>query len=282
MQHHHLKTTFGILLLSGVAASAQTPTFGVGQEIQAAMNGVMDSASVNSIGYTLETSAGVVTTFGDTVPEGWTAQSWSSGDSVTVGDKRFSNIDVVGAVGFSNADILANLSYAGVTDLAGNFGLIFGLGGFFDADEAAPAPTFTLVFDVEVLDPSQVAVGANMILTGSGTNNEGGAAIIGETIFDGPTGFLNPTADVLANLAVSNLGQDPGGSSFVDNEAFSEATVSFSVSKNIGVDAETEDGFAEISSFVQTFDQVPEPSTYAAIFGVVVLGFAFARRRLRG
>ncbi|MGF1448661.1 MAG: PEP-CTERM sorting domain-containing protein [Opitutales bacterium] len=268
--------------LSGAVAFSQLPSLGSDIEVDPAMAGVMGSADVNPVGYTLASSSGVETSFANTVADGWLAQSWSSGDVITVGDKRFSNITVFGApIGFSSADILANLSYAGVTDLDNNFGLVFGLGGFFDSDEAAPDPSFTLVFDVEVLDPSQTAVGANMILTGSGTNTVGGVASIGETIFDGPTGHLNPSAVGLANLNVVNLGQNPTGSVFSDSESFSQPSVSFSVSKAVNVDAQADGGFAEISSFVQTFTQVPEPSTYAAIFGVLALGLAVIRRRLR-
>ncbi len=270
---HSAQPSFALAIagvtLSGAVALGQS--FPAGEATAAAMSGVMSNPEVIDNPYTLETMDGTITSFGGSSPNGWGAQMWEMDSTITVGDKLFSNITVDIANGLSVSDVENNLAYAGI-NFGGDFGLIFGLGGFF-TNTAGGNLNFQLSYDVTVLGTGFTAVGASSFLTGAGSTNAGNAQI-GEQIFD----FTIPGN--IGSLFVE-IQDNPPIVNGLDTTSFTQPSTTFTVTKNVQVTSPNVGDSAEISSFVQTFAQVPEPSTYAAIFGGLALVLAVVRRRFR-
>ena len=197
--------------------------------------------------------------------------SFSSGVLELSDDSSFGPGVPAGAVGQQNV----NFVQPGTAPLTGN-GQTFmstqeGVGLIFGNDMSGEYVSFTTAFD-----PGFVSDGAFVLSLDrrydTGTYNQvhsvevyGDGSLVG-TFSDDVTGA---TAGAWSNSTIS-LGNVDG---------YSEVEVRYVFAS--GSDAGFAAGLAMDNVIVQGGSAVPEPSTYAAIFGAVVLGLAVVRRRMK-
>ena len=197
------------------------------------------------------------TTFGETI---LLSELIESNGTVTSGDKEFSEFTYAATGDMPTSDRVNVVTFE---DSLGNFGLRF-QGGFLDLPGDGGSDAL-ITYTVNVTDPSQqiskAHIGANVI-----SPNDGSGTIT-ETFFPTFTGedeFLRiPTED----------GQ------WVDWIEFDGPVSSLQIQKNI-LFAAGPSGQVDMSFVDQTFEQVPEPGTFALAI-LALCGLFGAARRVR-
>ena len=192
--------------------------------------------------------------------------------TITVGDKIFSEIDLIGiseggALPPNEASVLIQ---GGQDSGTGDYGLRFVLSWNAFSGQTIDA---NLSFKVAI-DPAYEEFyikDVTMILINAAATGSGGV-IANETVLDTPVGpGQNPP---LASLSVSKQAND-GGVNLLDAAEFTPVKAIW-VYKDIAVTGGL-DGAAGLSGFYQYFSQIPEPATIGLLgLGSLVL---FTRRK---
>jgi hypothetical protein len=222
----------------------------------------------SSLGSLLRT-AGALAMFGISLPAATLDSLITTGGTLTLGDKVFSNFGYV--VTGTDMPTAANVEVLTVT-LAGNFGLRFQ--GLFHANPGNNSGNTALIsYTVSVIGGapiiSDVHLDGDPLVTGgdghasvTGTVSDPGSALVVVTpllrIFDNTTNGVDTFQYNDARLT---------------NGLFS----SLDIQNLISASSSGANTIAEITHFEQTFSQVPEPGT----IGLVLVGLGLvARRRL--
>lgn len=189
-----------------------------------------------------------------------------------VGDKLFTNFDVVSTPGRTNpsstgplpgAPNASSIRVRGFFDSNGDIGLEFNGAWFANVGQVVNT---NITFVVTPDAPFEIE-GVGLQLAAFGALGDG-AVNIAENVFEAPSVFP-PLANLLVNYQKNgpfNIFQDFG--SFVPQD-------SIFVSKDIIVTSGG-NGIAHLSRFTQTFRQIPEPASVALLLGGIAL---IARRR---
>ncbi|MFI4861428.1 MAG: PEP-CTERM sorting domain-containing protein [Phycisphaerales bacterium JB063] len=187
----------------------------------------------------------------------------TTGGSVLVGDKLFSNFDYVGNGDMPDASAVM---VAELVDGGGNYGIQFQ--GAFQDLAGGGASDALITFDVTVLDPSfQISsvllAGDLAVVNGSGGGSFGGVT---ETFLPGN---VSDTLSIFTGTA---------GTQLSDLVTFAQPVSTLSVQKDIILFAQDGDADAvTLSTIDQSFEQIPEPGSLA-LLGLGALAM-FHRRR---
>jgi hypothetical protein len=193
----------------------------------------------------------------------------TTGGSLTIGDKTFSNFDFLasGLTSFDASKIQVTASFAGGTyylTWGGNMSLVSGSG--------APA-TADLLLNYRVTAATGMINMIDQQFTGSVQPPGGAFLAIDETVRD-TNGNLVANSHLDAN-DLSDPSAEPG-----DNLLISPAQHIIDVTKDIAFGI-VNGGFISISEIRQSFDQIPEPDTTPMlVVGLGILGFV-VRQKLR-
>lgn len=194
--------------------------------------------------------------------------------TITVGDKIFSEIDLIGvseggALPPNEASVLVQ---GGQDSVTGDYGLRFVLSwNAFSGQTIDANLEFKVAIDPDPQYEDFYIKDVTMILINAAATGSGGV-IANETVLDTPVGpGQNPP---LASLSVSKQAND-GGVNLLDAAEFALVKEIW-VYKDIAVTGGL-DGAASLSGFYQYFSQIPEPATIGLLgLGSLVL---FARRK---
>jgi hypothetical protein len=231
-------------------------------------------------------SAGLIV-FGEEEPISLEMLEEQYDNILPVGDKIFSNFEIVAqANGGALTPLKSDILVQGFVIDELNLSLQFILNGFSAA--AGQSADIFLTFMVEVSPdyPDLFIKDVGMRLNGVSATGTG-LVSASEQVTDGPTVDLN--SNILANLDTSrqdNLALDQLEDHYdwtvpnaENNFEPLDAVKKIWVTKDIQVNAGT-DGSASLSGFVQSFSQVPEPTTMA-MMGLGSLALFGCRRRAK-